>query len=152
MTTDLPRERVDLDRVVPILNSLLELELAGAVRYTQYSLMVFGHARIPITGWMREQAAESLDHAVQVGEEITRLGGKVSLAIGELVGTHHSSVDEMMQEMLVHERAGIELYHELHDAVAGSSVPLEEFARQMVRSEQLHVGEIEKMLRSRGDA
>ena len=34
------------------LNTILELELAGVVRYLHYSLMVFGHARIPIIGWM----------------------------------------------------------------------------------------------------
>ena len=48
------------DDVVKVLNEIVELELAGAVRYTQYSLMVFGHARIPIMSWMREQATEAL--------------------------------------------------------------------------------------------
>lgn len=51
--------------------------------------MVFGHARIPMTSWMRERAAQSLAHSVQAGEEITSLGGEVSLGIGELVGTRH---------------------------------------------------------------
>src|SRR6202011_1734146 len=98
---------------VEVLNEIVELELAGAVRYTQYSLMVFGHARIPIIGWMREQATEALMHATQAGEEVTSLGAKVSLGIGELVGSHHASVDDMMEEMLVHERRGIELYRRL---------------------------------------
>ncbi len=135
-----------------MLNSIVELELAGVVRYTQYSLMVFGHARIPIVGWMRQQAAESLDHAVQAGEEVTTLGGKVSLNIGELVGTHHSSVDAMMGEMLLHERSGIELYYALHELTAGRHIPLEEFSRQMIRNEELHVAEIEEVSRTRGDA
>ena len=39
---------------VETLNEIVELELAGVVRFTQYSLMVFGHARIPIMHWMRE--------------------------------------------------------------------------------------------------
>ena len=85
------------DEVIDLLNRIVELELAGAVRYTQYSLMVFGHARIPIMGWMREQAAESLIHATQAGEEVTTLGARVSLGIGELPGTHHESVDDIMQ-------------------------------------------------------
>jgi bacterioferritin len=145
---------MDLDRddTIKVLNEILETELAGAVRYTQYSLMVFGHGRIPIMSWMREQAAESLAHAVAVGEEVTTLGGKVSLGIGELVGTHHPSVDEMMQEMLVHEHHGLALYEQLRSIVEGRSVSLEEFARQMIRNEELHVSEIEKMARKRGDA
>jgi bacterioferritin len=145
---------VDLDReqVVKTLNEIVELELAGAVRYTQYSLMVFGHARIPIIGWMREQAAEALAHATMAGEEVTSLGQSVSLGIGELVGTHHPSVDEMMQEMVVHEQRGIDLYESLLGLVEGRHVSLEEYARQMVRNERLHLAEIEKMLRRRGDA
>jgi bacterioferritin len=143
-----------LDRAcaIDILNRIVELELAGSVRYTQYSLMVFGHARIPIINWMREQASESVLHAVQAGEEVTARGGQVSLGIGELVGRHHDTVDEMMQEMLVHERHGIELYRELLAASEGRDVSLEELARQMIRQEELDVAEIEKMLRKRGDA
>jgi bacterioferritin len=143
---------LDHEKTVSILNQIVELELAGAVRYTQYSLMVFGHARIPVTGWMREQAAESLLHATQAGEEVTSLGAAVSLSIGDLVGSHHASLDDMMEEMLVHERNGIALYEELLAAVEGRSVSLEELARAMIRNEELHVAEIQKMLRRRGDA
>jgi bacterioferritin len=143
---------LDRDETIKTLNEILELELAGAVRYTQYALMVFGHARIPITGWMREQAAEALDHARLVGDEVTTLGGKVSLGIGELVGTHHASVDDMLEEVLIHERRGIDAYGKLLALAEGTSVSLEELARQMLRNEALHVAEIDKMLRKRGDA
>ena len=143
---------LEQEQVVKTLNEIVELELAGAVRYTQYSLMVFGHARIPIIGWMREQAAEALLHATLAGEEVTSLGQPVSLGIGELVGSHHPSVDEMMQEMLTHEQRGIDLYEALLALVEGRSVTLEEYARQMIRNENLHMAEIGKMLRRRGDA
>ena len=143
---------LDHDEVIKTLNQLVELELAGAVRFTQYSLMVFGHARIPIMGWMQEQAQQSLTHAVQAGEEVTALGGQVSLGVGELVGTHHESVDQMLEEMLVHERRGVDLYRRLLEVAEGRSVSLEELARQMIRSEELDIAEIEKMLRKRGDA
>jgi bacterioferritin len=142
----------DRDKALEVLNQIMELELAGAVRFTQYSLMVFGHARIPIMGWMREQAQQSLAHAIQAGEEVTSLGGQVSLSIGELVGTYHASVDDMLQEMLVQERHGIALYRRLLEVAEGCEVSLEELARQMIRSEELDVAEIEKMLRKRGDA
>ena len=140
------------DEVIALLNRIVELELAGAVRYTQYSLMIFGHARIPIMSWMRQQAAESLLHASQAGEEVTTLGAKVSLGIGEPAGTHHDSVDGIMQELLAHERRGIDLYQRLLSLTQGGSVSLEEFARQKIRNEEMHVAEIEKMLRRRGDA
>ncbi|MGH8832760.1 MAG: ferritin-like domain-containing protein, partial [Polaromonas sp.] len=33
---------MDKDRVVAVLNRLLEAELAGVVRYTHYSFLIFG--------------------------------------------------------------------------------------------------------------
>ena len=135
-----------------VLNRLVELELSGAVRYTQYSLMIFGHARIPIMHWMRQQAAEALAHATEAGEEVTALGEKVSLGIAELAGTHHDSVDDILQELRAHERKGIDLYQKLLRLSEGWSVSLEEFARAKIRGEEMHLAEIDKMLRRRGDA
>jgi hypothetical protein len=48
-------DKIDTQQVVAGLNTILELELAGVVRYVHYSLMVFGHARIPIIGWLRNR-------------------------------------------------------------------------------------------------
>jgi bacterioferritin len=140
---------MDFDRegTLKVLNEIVELELAGVVRYTQYSLMIFGHARIPIMNWMREQALESLGHATQAGEEVTTLGGDVSLGVGYLADTPAASIDGMLQEMLAHERRAVEMYRKLLACTEGSNVSLEELARQMIRTEELDVAEIEKMLR-----
>jgi bacterioferritin len=40
-------QELDKTAVVNLLNEILETELAGVVRYTHYSLMIFGHNRIP---------------------------------------------------------------------------------------------------------
>src|SRR5690349_19748920 len=98
--------------------------------------MIFGHARIPIMHWMRQQASEALLHATEAGE-VTAMGGRVSVAIAELAGTHHSSVDEILQELVVHERRGIELYRKLLKLGDGLSVSLEEFARTKIRGEEM---------------
>ena len=76
--------QIDTDAVVSVLNNILEAELAGVVRYTHYSLMVFGYNRIPIVSWMRNQATESLAHANEAGELITQLNSHPSLGIGTL--------------------------------------------------------------------
>src|SRR5258708_10280728 len=92
------------DDVVKELNEIVELELAGAVRYTQYSLMIFGHARIPIMDWMRAQASEALIHASEAGEEVTSLGARGSLNIRQLARTIHESVDYILHGLVLHER------------------------------------------------
>lgn len=140
----------DRDRVLGLLNQILEAELAGVVRYTHYSLMVFGHARIPIVGWLRSQALESLQHAHDAGELVTHLGGHPSLAIGSLLETEQHGIDAILTESLDHERRTLEIYHALLGEVEGKSVMLEEYARKMIEAEELHVGEVDKMMRSPG--
>jgi bacterioferritin len=143
--------KIDQDQVVAVLNRILEAELAGVVRYTHYSFLVFGFGRIPIVSWLREQANESLLHAQQVGEWITTLGAYPSLAIGALLDSHQTDIAAMLRESLEAERRALDLYRELLVSVEGRAVGLEEFARQMVQVEELHAAEVDKMLRKPGD-
>ena len=142
---------LDLDAVVAVLNEILEQELAGVVRYTHHSFLVFGHTRIPIVSWLREQAAESLLHAQQAGEWITSLGSYPSLEIGPLLDSHTFDVNTILRESLQAESATLGLYVRLKELVERRSVPLEEYARQMIYAEELHAAEVDKMLRRPGD-
>ena len=142
---------LDTDKVVGLLNRILEHELAGVVRYTHYSLLVFGFNRIPIVGWLRQQATESLAHAQAAGEMITTLGAYPSLEIGKLLDSHQHDIGTMLRESLENEGNALELYKELLREVEGRSVMLEEYARQMILTEETHAGEVNKMLRRPGD-
>jgi bacterioferritin len=142
---------LDKEKVVGLLNQILEQELAGVVRYTHYSLLVFGYNRIPIVAWLREQAGESLLHAQQAGEMITHLGAYPSLAIGPLLDSHQTDIGTILRESLETEGKALSLYKELLDTVEDRSVMLEEYARQMVHAEELHAGEVDKMLRRPGE-
>lgn len=141
---------LDKEKAVSILNRILEMELAGVIRYTHYSLLVFGYARIPIVSWLREQATESLAHAQQAGELITHLGAYPSLGIGPLLDSHKHDIGDIMRESLEAEAQALKLYRELLEVVADRSVMLEEYARQMIMAEEMHAGEVDKMLRKPG--
>lgn len=141
----------DNNNKIASLNKILEMELAGVVRYTHYALMVYGYSRIPIISWLRGQATESLTHADQAGELITNLGGHPSLAIGPLLETHNHDIGNILRESLEHETTSLNCYKELLSLVDGESVMLEEYARQMIYTEELHLGEVNKMLRNPGD-
>jgi bacterioferritin len=137
-------------KVVSSLNQILELELAGLVRYLHYSFMIFGHNRIPIVAWLRGQADESQVHAIKAGEQITNFGGHPSLKIGPLLETHKHNVDEILREALSHEEEGLAEYRKLLGLVAGRNIMLEEYARAQIAAEEAHVAEIGKMLRKPG--
>ena len=137
--------------IIQALNTILELELAGVVRYTHYSLMVFGYNRIPIVSWLRGQSAESLTHAEKAGELITHLGGHPSLSIGPLLETHNHDIGDILRESLAHETVSLNAYKALLKLVEGDSVMLEEYAREMIYLEETHLGEVDKMLRKPGE-
>lgn len=134
-------------KIIEVLNSILEAELAGVVRYTHYSLMVYGYNRIPIVKWLRDQATESITHANIAGEHITTLGGHPSLKIGKLIETHKHSLRDILTESLEHEEAQLENLFKLLKLVEGKSVYLEEYAREMIVEEETHISEVNKMLR-----
>ncbi len=135
------------EQTTELLNSIMEFELAGVVRYTHYSLMVTGPNRIPIVQFFQQQATESLTHAQQVGEILTGLEGHPSLKIAPLEESYEHSLKTILTESLNHEKKALNLYKELLIVVDGASIYLEEFARTMIGQEELHNIEIKKMLR-----
>ncbi len=144
-------QHFDKAAVIAALNEILEAELAGVVRYTHYSFMVFGHNRIPITGWLRGEASTCLAHAHQAGELITHFGEHPSLKIGALLETHKHAINDILLEALEAEKVGHALYQKLLNLTRDRSVLLEEYARRMVAEEEMHLGEINKLLRNPGE-
>ncbi len=139
-------------QAIAILNKIMEIELAGVVRYTHYSLMVYGYNRIPIVSWLKGNAEEGLIHARRAGELVTLLGGHPSLRIGELLETEKHDVGDILRESLQHELSSLEAYYELLAiAEGGKSITLEEYARELIVEEELHLDEVNKMLRLPGD-
>lgn len=143
-------KELDTNKVCGILNEIIELEMAGVVRYAHSSLMVTGPNRIPIVQFLQEQATESLQHALQAGEYITGFNGHPSQKISKIEENHNHSVDQILTESLEHEMAAVEMYKVLLKEVADASIMLEEYARGQIGMEEQHALEIRKMLMDYG--
>lgn len=141
----------DKQSAIDVLNKILELELAGVVRYTHYAQMVFGYNRIPIVSWLKGNGDESLAHAHKAGEFVTMLGGHPSLKIGPLLETHKHDIGDILRESLEQESTTLAAYYELLALTEGKSVALEEYAREMILLEEMHLDEVNKMLRKPGE-
>ena len=144
-------DKKKLKQAIGALNLIMEAELAGVVRYTHYSLMVFGYNRIPIISWLKNNAAESLQHAQKAGELVTLLGGHPSLKIGALLETEKHDIGDILRESLEHEKSALACYFDLLKISEGNSILLEEYARDMIVQEEMHVDEVNKMLRHPGE-
>jgi bacterioferritin len=77
---------------------------------------------------------------------VTHLQEHPSLGIGPLLETFRHDVGDILRESLDHERMGLALYRKLLTLVAGHSVMLEEYARRLICEEEIHIGEMQKML------
>ncbi len=141
---------VSKQSAIAALNLILETELSGVVRYSHYALMVYGYNRIPIVSWLKSNADESLAHAHRAGEIVTLLGGHPSLRIGALLETHKHDIGDILRESLAHEQQALTYYYDLLKIAEGKSVLLEEYAREMIVQEELHLDEVNKMLRQPG--
>lgn len=142
---------IEKQNAINILNEVMELELAGVVRYTHYALMIYGYNRIPIVSWLKGNATEGLDHAHKAGEIVTMLGGHPSLKIGKLLETEQHDIGDILRESFEHEQNTLSVYKKLLNLVEGKSVVLEEYAREMIYLEEIHLDEVNKMLRKPGE-
>ena len=134
-------------KIINILNEIMKYELSGVVRYTHYALMVTGRDRLSLTQFFKEQATESLLHAQQAGELVTGLDGHPSLDISIIEESNkHNSID-LLNESATHEKNAVSLYKDLEKEVNGESIYLEEYAREMIKAEEIHSIEIQKMLK-----
>tara|TARA_B100001559_G_scaffold288033_1_gene265432 strand:- start:474 stop:914 length:441 start_codon:yes stop_codon:yes gene_type:complete len=138
---------INSKEVCDILNSIMEYELAGVVRYTHSSMMVSGPYRLPIVSFLKEQAAESLMHAQLAGEKIAGLDGHPSQKIAKIEETNRHTIKDILEESLQHELHALNLYKKLLNCVENKSVYLEEYARAQIGEEEQHSLELKIMLK-----
>lgn len=138
---------IDVPKTVAILNDILKAELAGVVRYTHCALVITGPNRLPLVTFMETQATESLAHAQQAGEILTGLGGHPEQGIAPIEESHDHAINRILEESIAHERAALRLYRSLLDCVADQSIYLEEYARTQIGAEEMHLLEMNKLLR-----
>tara|TARA_B100002052_G_scaffold219913_1_gene201863 strand:- start:6 stop:461 length:456 start_codon:yes stop_codon:yes gene_type:complete len=140
-------KEINSKEVCDILNSIMEYELAGVVRYTHSSMMVSGPYRLPIVTFLKEQATESLMHAQLAGEKIAGLDGHPSQKIAKIEETNRHTIKDILEESLAHELHALNLYKDLLSVVENKSVYLEEYARAQIGEEEQHSLELKIMLK-----
>ena len=134
------------NEVIEILNKIMEYELSGVVRYTHYALMITGRDRISLAQFFKDQASESLLHAQEAGEIVTGLKGHQSVKISVIEESNKHSTVDLLNESSNHEKEAVALYKLLLDIVKDESIYIEEYARGMIKAEEMHAIEVSKML------
>lgn len=134
--------------LLDLLGEVYSREMAGINRYLHYSFMVMGHNRIPIQKWFRDNANESMLHAITIGEKITSLGGHPPIVASKVREENLHTVQQLLEESLKFEQEAIDIYKQLAKMAEDlGDIALEEMARDFIKEEVEHADEVRKMLR-----
>lgn len=138
---------MDREKILAGLNVAFQMEMTGIVRYLHQSFRVFGPESPEIVRLLREQANESMEHAIKVGEKITAMGGTPSVEIREILEPDEDqTTEEMLAEDMEVEVEARDYYQSLLPLVA-DDVVLDDFVRGFVVEESSHIEFWEKLLR-----
>lgn len=137
---------MDKKKVLEALNLDLEHEMTSMVRYLHHSFIVSGPIRAPLVSMFRNMAADSMQHAIKLGEKITALGGHPSVKIQEIYEPGEQSILEMLKENLEAEKSHLELYEKQLELVQDNT-PLRLMLEQVVVEESDHIEQLEMYLR-----
>lgn len=133
-------------KLIGHLNKDLERELAQIVRYLHHSFIVEGPSRGPLVGLFRQQAQESMTHAIKLGEKITALGGHPTVSVSQIFEPGDQTLEEMLEEDLEAEEEALREYKK-HLKEAKEDVALRILLEQIVFEEQTHIEDLRKYLK-----
>lgn len=136
------------EKLIKALNEDLEKEMTAIVRYLHHSFIVFGPNRGPIVQMFRNQSQEATSHAIQLGEKITALGGHPTVKVEQIFEPGFQTVEDMLEEDLKAEKQQLELYINQLKELGDENLPMKLMLEQIIVSEQNHVEEMEKYLRT----
>ena len=75
------------------------------------------------------------------------LGGHPSQEVSIIEESNEHNVSALLSESLEHGRQAVSLYKELLKEVVEKSIYLEEYAKEMIKNEEIHSLTVEKMLK-----
>ena len=80
-------------------------------------------------------------------ELLVSLGGHPSQDISIIDESNDHTILSLLSESLAHERKAVSLYKDLLSEVESKSIYLEEYAKEMIKNEEIHSLTVEKMLK-----
>lgn len=137
---------MDVQQAIAAFNKGLSLEYAGLIQYLQHSFLVQDLFHEVYADFFRDSSQSCRDHARQLGEMITGLGGVPTAEPAPI--KQSADLTEMLQQDLELEREALQTYLEAINVVA-DDVPLRVMLERMAEDEQRHIWQLEKILKQK---
>jgi bacterioferritin len=124
------------------LNLALSFEYAATIQYMNQQALVKGHDRQDFAPFFAASSTESHLHAQNLGNKIVALGGEPTFSPAKI--RQSPTLQGMLKDDLEMEREALTAYVNAWET-AGEDRPLKFWLEDIIREEQLHVDELEKL-------
>jgi bacterioferritin len=150
--------RGDVKQAVDVLNQALATELVCVLRYKRHYYMSRGIYKDAVAGEFLQHANEEQEHADQIAERITQLGGEPNFNPEGMATRSHSEYKEgngmldMIKENLVAERVAIESYREMIRFFGENDPTTRRMLESILSVEEEHANDMVDLLEQHGTA
>jgi bacterioferritin (cytochrome b1) len=124
------------------LNEILSMEYGATIQYAQHHFLLSGPERINFSNFFDLNSKEAHLHALNLGNKIVALGGVPTTESAPVYQA--STLSEMLVQDLEMERGALAAYIRAWELAEGNQI-LRFWLEDIIRLEQLHVEELEKM-------
>jgi bacterioferritin len=151
-----PGYHADRDVVLKLLNEALATEIICTLRYKRHYYMAKGIHAESVASEFLEHAQEEQQHADQIAERITQLGGAPDFSPDGLVTRSHAeyvegnSLEEMIKEDLVAERIAIDSYREMISYLGEEDPTSRRMLEEILAKEEEHADDLASLLEGLG--
>src|SRR3954451_20645383 len=151
-----PGYHADRDVVLKLLNEALATEIICTLRYKRHYFMAKGIHAESVASEFLEHANEEQQHADQIAERITQLGGAPDFSPEGLATRSHAeyveggSLEEMIREDLVAERIAIDSYREMAEYFGTKDITTRRLMEDILAKEEEHADDLATLLEGMG--
>jgi bacterioferritin len=151
-----PGYHADRDVVVKLLNEALATEIICTLRYKRHYYMAKGIHAESVASEFLEHAQEEQQHADQIAERITQLGGAPDFSPEGLASRSHAeyvegnSLEDMIKEDLVAERIAIDSYREMIQYLGAEDSTTRRMLEEILAKEEEHADDLARLLEGIG--
>jgi bacterioferritin len=149
-----PGYAADRDTVVKLLNEALATEIVCTLRYKRHYYMAQGIHAESVAAEFLQHATEEQQHADQIAERITQLGGAPDFSPEGLTSRSHAeyvegdSLEDMIKEDLVAERIAIDSYREIVEYLGTKDSTTRRLMEEILAKEEEHADDLVTLLGS----
>ena len=151
-----PGYQADRGTVVKLLNEALATEIVCTLRYKRHYFMAKGIHAEGVAAEFLEHSRDEQQHADQIAERITQLGGEPDFSPEGLATRSHAeyvegdSLEDMIREDLVAERIAIDSYKEIVLYLGEKDPTSRRLMEEILAKEEEHADDLASLLDNLG--